>query len=189
MAGRNNFDSMGETLGMSYSFNERITEWQLFFATVATVSATLAGLLFVSLSINRDRLLDSDHGLLRVARRSFMDFLYILLISLMFLIPQQGSGPLSRELLLLGLARIWRLAVLHRESRGKGWKPTFGQSIREYALPTLTVVGLVGAGVWIARDSLLAVYYFIVPVIALLLWNASWNAWLLLLMEKSEGQK
>ena len=39
-------------------FQASIQSWQVFYATVAAVSATLTGLLFVSLSLNRDRLKD-----------------------------------------------------------------------------------------------------------------------------------
>ena len=54
------------------SFTERIVQWQPFFITVATVAGTLVGLLFISLSINRDAVA-ANQTLLRLARRSFSD--------------------------------------------------------------------------------------------------------------------
>ncbi len=54
------------------SFTERVVQWQPFFITVATVAGTLVGLLFISLSINREAI-TADHKLLRLARRSFGD--------------------------------------------------------------------------------------------------------------------
>jgi hypothetical protein len=65
---------------MPSDFTLALKEWQLFFSTVALASVTLAGLLFVSLSLRFDRLSsDSYAGMMKLARQSFSDFLYVLL--------------------------------------------------------------------------------------------------------------
>jgi hypothetical protein len=168
------------------SFDEHILQWQPFFTTVASVSATLVGLLFVSLSLNREKIAgESNRVLLRLARRSFSDFLFVVLIALFFLIPGEGRRYLAMELLALSAIRLrWLLAQIISSARG-GQKPAAMDLVREYLLPVLTVLGLVVAGIGIFQENILAVYYFIVPVIATLLLRASWNAWLLLIMESN----
>jgi hypothetical protein len=78
------------------TFEQQIVLWQPFFTTVATVAATLVGLLFVSLSINRDKITaGSNRLLLRIAQRSFSDFIIVLLVALFFLIPGEGRRALA----------------------------------------------------------------------------------------------
>jgi len=166
-------------------FDERVQQWQPFFTTVATVAATLVGLLFVSLSLNREKIAsEPDQMLLRLARRSFSDFLFVLLIALFFLIPFQGSTGLAIELFGLGAFRI-RWLVLQFLSQAKHErKPTAPTWVREYMLPVLTVIGLLIAGAGIYEEELAAINWFVVPVIGSLLLRASWNAWLLLILER-----
>src|SRR5512136_3126671 len=88
------------------NFHQSLQAWQVFYATVAAASATLTGLLFVSLSLNRDRLKGARaHITLGTARRTFGDFLYVLMIALVFIIPHQVPYSLAVALLALGLSR------------------------------------------------------------------------------------
>ena len=162
------------------SFNEWLTHWQTFFAAVAAVASTLAGLLFVSLSLNRDRFsLQANSSLLRLARRSFADFLFTLIIALLVLVPDQGTKGLAASLLLVGLARAWSLIKQFRTLRAQ-----VGVGLLvEYALPLASCLGLLATSVAIFRDHWIALYW-LVPVLAILLVTASWNAWALLLLER-----
>ena len=165
-------------------FDEHISRWQPFFTTVAAVAATLVGLLFVSLSINREKMVaDSNCVLMRLARRTFSDFLLVLLIALFFLIPEQGRLALTVELFALAVLRLRWLMAQIKSPAPNGPKPAAMDLVREYLLPALTVLGLVVAGIGIFHGNILAIYWFIVPVIATLLSRASWNAWLLLILE------
>ncbi len=165
-------------------FNERILLWQPFFITVATVAATLVGLLFVSLSINRDTITsESNRHLLRLARRSFSDFIFVLLIALFFLIPLQSGHTLGIELVVIGIFRV-RLLFRQIKTSGGGQKADALDLAREYVLPVLSTAGLLVAGLGLYEESIKAVYYFVVPVNAILLITACSNAWLLLVMEK-----
>ena len=169
---------------MPLTFDQHIVLWQPFFTTVATVAATLVGLLFVSLSINREKIAAaSNRVLLRLAERSFSDFIIVLLVALFFLIPAEGRRPLAFELLALAAFRLRRLVVLIM-ANFRGGRPTaVGGLLMEYLLPAFTILGLVASGIGIYQENILAVYYCTVPVIAILLVRASRNAWLLLIME------
>jgi len=166
-------------------FDEKIVLWQPFFTTVAAVSATLVGLLFVSISLNRERIsAGANRELMRLARRSFSDFLLVLLIALFFLIPRQGQLALSLELAALGVFRVrWMtLQIIHAIKSEH--KPANLVVVREYLLPSLSVVGIFCASCGIYYYGILTVYYCVVPVIAVMLTRASWNAWLLMLLER-----
>jgi len=63
---------MGEWSTSMDIFKLTLQSWQFFFTAVATASATLTGLLFVSLSLNRERLRgEKAHLTLSIARNYF----------------------------------------------------------------------------------------------------------------------
>jgi hypothetical protein len=67
---------------------EAMNEWQSAYSTMAEVAATLSGLLFVSLSMKLHAVTGEHRGwMLLVAKRSFFDFLAVLGIALLLLIP------------------------------------------------------------------------------------------------------
>ncbi len=165
-------------------FVSSLQSWQFFFATVATASATLTGLLFVSLSINRDRLTrEKSHLLLATSRRAFSDFLHVLMIAIVFLVPHKIPLSLTVALLVLGLSRGAGLGRDYfRNWRRSGVKMSGREILRELGLPAIASIGLVGIAIAIfngATDSI----YWLVGVIAALLLSACWRAWLLLVEE------
>ena len=89
-------------------FLSSLQSWQIFYVTVAAASATLTGLLFVSLSLNRERLKGKNARRVKsIARQTFGDFLYVLMISLVFIVPHQVPISLTVALLVLGVKRDW----------------------------------------------------------------------------------
>jgi hypothetical protein len=161
---------------------QTLQSWQMFYATVATASATLSGLLFVSLSLHRDHLKGTrGQAILATARRTFSNFLYVLMIALVFLVPHQAPYSLTTALLVLGLSRTFGLV---RDAR-LYLKPQPGRVgvyaiLREVALPSLAAIGLIAVGIDVALGST-EVIFVLVGVIAALLIIACWNAWLLLI--------
>jgi hypothetical protein len=161
-------------------FTQQIGQWQWFYATVSTVAATLAGLLFVSLSVNRDATGEPGRRRLGTAQRSFGDFLYVLMTGLVFLVPHQVPGGLSLALLVLGGARgagLVRQAMREIGAPGRVWRPA--DSLRTLGLPAIATVGLLVVAVEILRGQTKAIFGLVI-VIAALLVTASWNAWLIL---------
>ncbi len=164
------------------TFTQTLQSWQFFFASVATASATLTGLLFVSLTYNRERLKgESARATLSIARNSFAAFLYVLMIALVFLVPHTVPVSLTVALLALGLGSLAGLILREaRQLRKKDFKGVdVHRLLRQIALPAIASLGLV----WVAVDIVLKQYaaiYGLVGVIAALLVSACWNAWLLL---------
>ena len=163
-------------------FQAGIQSWQVFYATVAAVSATLTGLLFVSLSLNRDRLKGQNpHTIIGRARQTFGDFLYVLMISLVFIVPHQLPISLSIALLVLGLSRgfaFFRQAAISLKDKSISLLIL----VKEIGLPFTASLGLIIVAIAINFGVLNAIYG-LVAVIAALLVTACWNAWLLLIEE------
>jgi len=169
------------------NFDEQILKWQPFFITLATVAGTLIGLLFISLSLTRDKVISNPH-VFRLARRSFADFMHVVLVSLFFLIPAQSNAPLGIELFVVGILRFKLLFKQMISPAGHGGG--LPRLISEFVPPVISTAGLLIAGIEIYRggkDANLAIYYVVVPVIATLMFSACSNAWLLLMEEKSTG--
>lgn len=180
----------GPKIKLMDSFTDFLTRWQPFFSAVAGVAATLAGLLFVSLSLNREKITAQENRiLLRLARRSFGDLLYALFIALMFLMPNHVPYPLAIPLICFSAVRGWLLVRSISRSSKTGWiSLTKYGLLRDYSFQAVTCLGLLVAAVEIYRGNILAAY-LLVPIISFLLYNAGMNAWLLLMMEKKVDEK
>jgi cytochrome b561 len=179
------------SLQIPMRFDEQILKWQPFFITLATVAGTLIGLLFISLSLTRDKVVSNPEGF-RLARRSFADFLHVVLVSLFFLIPSEGNKSLGIELFLVGILRIKLLVRQMKSPAGNNQKRTLPKRLSEFVMPILSTVGLLVAGAEIyqgGNDAIGSIYYVVVPVIAILLFNACSNAWLLLMEENASESR
>jgi hypothetical protein len=142
-------------------------------------------LLFVSLSLNRERITARENLLLlRLAQRSFGDFLFALFIGLMFLIPNYKPYGLAISLFILSAFRgQWLVRSICRPTKAPGEKLAGLRAFREYLFQTISFLCLSLAGFEIWRGELIAIY-LLVPVVALLIYNATLNAWQLLIIEK-----
>jgi hypothetical protein len=176
-------DKNGDVRSLSMElFHLALQSWQFFFASVATASATLTGLLFVSLSLNRERLQgEKAHLTLSIARNTFGNFLYVLMIALVFLVPHRLPFSLTVALVVLGIAS--GLGLIIRESRQFVSLPKNTIDVRwilrQIGLPAIATLGLIWVAVEIGLNHYDAIYG-LVGVIAALLVTACWNAWLLL---------
>jgi hypothetical protein len=83
-------------------FSQQILEWQIFFVTVAGASATLMGLIFLSLSLKLDVLRQmKDKKIRQVAWQTFANFFFLIMFALVFLVPQQTLLGLALPLLII----------------------------------------------------------------------------------------
>jgi hypothetical protein len=166
------------------NFSQALRDWEVFYSTVSLASVTLAGLLFVSLSLRQDRMKgQSESAIIRLARGSFSDFLYVLMLGLVFLVPHQAPIGLAVALFVLGASRgvgLTRQVIV--SLRAASGEFTLRHALREIALPALASLGLLVVGVEVLRNDMVAVYG-LVMVVAALLASASWNAWLILVAE------
>lgn len=80
-----------------------------YFSAVAQVSGGLVGLVFVALTFNIKTLgLRGSPAMSALAQQTLSDFLVVLVLSLLMLVPHQSGFEIGVALALLGAAGIWR---------------------------------------------------------------------------------
>jgi hypothetical protein len=163
------------------NFVQALNGWEIFYSTVALASVTLAGLLFVSLSIRQERMKDQAYrSILKLARGSFSDFLYVLMIGLVFLVPHPVPIGLAIALFVLGASRAVGFGrQLFAVMRSRAGRSPGVHALRGIILPLIASLGLILVGIEILRGVMIALYALVIVVSALLT-TASWNAWLIL---------
>jgi hypothetical protein len=153
------------------------TEWHDLFVAAAGASAALAGLLFVAVSINLERILQFE-GLPERGLETVAMLLAVLLISLAGLIPGQSHVALGAEILVMAVALIAFIVNLPTQHAGPGEVPRTWI----YTRWTLRLIGTVPF--LIAGVSLLAEagggLYWVVDGFVFAILAAVANAWVLL---------
>ena len=164
------------------TFPQIVEGWHDFYHVIGDASAALLGLLFVSLSLNVrvvTRKANADLRLLAV--QTFISYLSTLMFAVIFLIPNQGPMGLGLPMLGMDLIVLYvtviRTLEMHR-NRPRPWDR--GSFAIRFAVPLIcfTAVLIIAASVLMGKTSGL---YWFVPVVIVLFWIASINAWELLL--------
>jgi hypothetical protein len=153
------------------------SEWTDFFVAGAGASAALAGLVFVAVSINVDRILGYQ-GLPERALATVMLLLSVVLVSLIGLTPGQSRVALAVELLGVGL--LFAAVILRLVSRSMAGR----DRRRVHAFAHWLLVGLGTVPVALGALSLLAEagggLYWVAAGIVLATTGGVANAWVLL---------
>ncbi|VVB68948.1 Uncharacterised protein [uncultured archaeon] len=102
---------------MVEDFAAAIAVWQPFYNLAGSAAFTLAGLIFVAVSINIGMVaLTREQGdLVQFARQTLGSFLAIMIISLVFMIPGQDRYGTGLPLLSIGVLMMWRAAKLWKK--------------------------------------------------------------------------
>jgi hypothetical protein len=105
-------------------FNTYLESWRTFHAVVAGSSATLMGLIFLSVSLHLDLFRRGAEGEPRqIAWQTFINFFWVFTIGIVFLLPNLTDLALGLIILMLGLAggyitsRRWCQASKHLSLR------------------------------------------------------------------------
>lgn len=153
------------------------TEWHDLFVASAGASAALAGLVFVAVSINIERILKFP-GLPERALETVLLLLGALLVSIAGLIPGQSHVALGAELLFVSLCIGGVIARLPTARREDGREPRSWLASRWGIRAAGTVPLLIG-GLSVLVESGGGLYW-IAAGIALAITGAVTNAWVLL---------
>ena len=83
--------------------------WASFYETLGGAAAALLGLLFVSVSVRAEQILGAKHGhARRIAEQAFHNYLAVLMVSLVSLMPNVGTISLGFALLyMIGIWAAW----------------------------------------------------------------------------------
>jgi modulator of FtsH protease len=154
-----------------------ISEWSDLFVAAAGATAALAGLVFVAISINIERILELE-GVPELGMVTLLLLIGVLVVSMFGLIPDQSEQSFGVELLVQSV--LWGLTIgllirrsLSSLSDGNGRYPS------RVVLPLFgTVPYLVGAILLVSGvDS--AMYWVFAGMLGAIL-AAVMNAWILL---------
>ena len=153
------------------------SEWTDFFVAGAGASAALAGLVFVAVSINIERILQFK-GLPERALATVLLLLNVVLISLIGLFPGQTETALGLELLGVSLAFTGLILVKTSPSRADHDR-TLSHIVSHWLLMALGTVPLLVGSVSLLAEAGGGLYW-IAAGIALAIAGAVANAWVLL---------
>ena len=165
------------------SLTQVMEPWHDFYLLAGTVSATLMGLLFVSLSIHWDVVLDDSKAHLHaVALEAFSSFLIVSFLSLMMLTPGNGTRPLGTGLVFLGVMRLL-VGLRHSKRMWGSQDEAFSRHAliyRAIVVPVAFVV-LAGGGYFMIKGKLDLSFALLTAAVFLLLALGARAAWDLLM--------
>jgi hypothetical protein len=155
-----------------------MTDWETFFGAQLAASATLAGLLFVGVSINLAKIL-ANPSLPGRALAGFYLLLANLIVASLMLLPGQPRTLMGAEILIVGLA-IWglitRLGVIAIRRSTADFRRYF---IRHFVLFQTAVIPYPVGGV-VVLAGMHGGLYWVGGAMVLSLFAASTEAWVLL---------
>jgi hypothetical protein len=162
--------------GVSIAYDPE--QWHDLFVAMAGASAALAGLLFVAVSINVDRILKYD-GLPERGMETLAMLLTALVVCVAGLIPGQGHVALGLELVGISavlLAIMWRLPIAAMPDEIEA-PPNYvlGRQVIRLSGVVLLAIGALGV-----LFAIIGGLYWVTAGIVFLTLGAVANAWVLL---------
>ena len=147
--------------------------WDDLFAAELGASAALTGLLFVSVSINLEKILKYPHLPTR-ALEALGVLLCVLVVATFGLVPDQSPVALGLEIGITGLA-TWAIQTMAlMRTRKSGY-----ESALRYFFNQAPALPFVVAGVLMALGSPSGIYW-VVPGTLLCIVSGAFSAWILL---------
>jgi hypothetical protein len=156
--------------------------WHEFFLMAGTAAVTLAGLLFVAISIHVDTLVhESRQHLLALARLILFSYVGVLLLSLMMLLPAMPMKFTAIELIIICIPLVGWTVRLSREKHGADHAEFSSSVLRRRTLMPLIAYGMIMlVGVLILKLREPRFFYWLVGPVCMLLGNATGASWDLL---------
>lgn len=172
-----------------HNVNEVFVAWLPFFTTLTVAGATLAGLLFVALSLHVSALRREENVNLRhLAQHTFGNFVSVLFVGLFFIVPAAGTvfyGITAIVTVTFGLSyMINRFFSVLRERDNPLYRRYYlRHTLWSFVAYLLILLG--GIGLLLVHDAQ-SVYYAVLMVFigaAMMLMWAMRNSWYLLAHE------
>jgi hypothetical protein len=104
-----------------------LAEWENFAVITGSAAGALTGLLFVAVSLNRDRIVGHP-GLRAEAGQTLVLFIVALLLSVVLVIPGMSAATLGIVLVAVAVVSGVTLSLIAREHPGRtGVRPAAGR--------------------------------------------------------------
>lgn len=163
-------------------FGRQLLDLEPFFSSVAQVGGALLGLVFVALTFNPRTLgLRHDPAMRNLAQQVFSDFLTVMVVSLILLLPQDTARTIGVVVAVIALAGLTRIArngftVLHEKHALRL------QLLQRFWLSLLGYAGLLAGAVLLFRGAQSSSgWAFLEASPILLLIAGARSAWLLVM--------
>ena len=158
-------------------------QWHDFFLAVAGAAGVLTGLVFVAVSINLQVIVsEPGSGLPGRAAEALILLVGVLVVSVLLLVPGQGTTLIGGEVLVLGLA-TWGWVAIIQLVRLQGWRnmrPDLRRAfVLRVALAQIATLPLVVAGVAVLVVGTGGLYWLVAGMVLSIL-VALFEAWVLL---------
>jgi modulator of FtsH protease len=154
------------------------SSWTSLHTATTGAAGPLAGLLFIALSLGPQQLLDTPVHRGR-AREALFQFLGVLVISVLVLIPGQRRLPLGVEITIVFIAATGA-SIRFQTQTVRDIEPSErGRWLVRLLVPNVATLAIGAAGVSLIVGRGGGLYWLPGAVLAYLLWSCS-NAWLLL---------
>ena len=164
------------------TFIQAVNGWHDYYHVIGDAAAALMGLLFVSLSLNVKEITRKANADLRmVAAQTFTSFICLIMFAVLFLIPDQG--PMGLGLPMLGIDLVMLYVTVQRFWKARRKQSRFwrrGRLVLRFAIPAVCFMTILIVAITVLLGKTGGLYWF-VPVTISLIWDASINAWNLLL--------
>ena len=173
-------DSAGTTVH-TLTLGEWQERWHEFYLMAGTAAVTLAGLLFVALSLHLDRLVEESHEhLLALARVTLLSYTFVLFASMFMLVPavsRRQTAIMLGGIAIVGLGWLIRLtrAARHHEEAGFSRALMRRRLLPPIAGMLLMLLTAIGLGLGIVE-----MLYMMVGSTCMILGNAAGTSWDLL---------
>ena len=153
------------------------TEWHDLFVAVAGASAALAGLVFVAVSINIERIMKYP-GLPERALETLLFLVVVLLVAIVGLIPGQSHVALGAELLVISLGIGGVISRQDTFQAGSG-EVRLSWRLSRWTVRALAILPLAIGGLSVLVESGGGLYW-VVAGIVFAIGGAVASAWVLL---------
>jgi hypothetical protein len=155
-----------------------LSEWHRLLAVQAGAAATLTGLVFVAISINLARIIETP-GLSGRAGDSILQFLQVFLICTVTLIPTQHAAAIGFEILAIALLSWVVQVVAHvRYGKSRSGDPLLWLIVR-IVQEQLASIPFFVAGAYLLSGSPIGLYWLVPGFVFSFLAGVA-SAWVLL---------
>jgi modulator of FtsH protease len=152
--------------------------WAAFGVATAGAAAALAGLLFVAISINLERILQFP-SLPHRAAQTVILFALPLLVSLLLIVPGQPRAALGSELLVIGVVAGTFMLVADARTPMSEQETKITRAFARILPPVVSCGCLAVAGATLITEAGGGLYWVVPAVLAAVIFGLI-NAWVLL---------